>query len=67
MTFDDLARVRPSTALWEMSESKRQLEQVLGHPVVNFADPYGSFNGYLAGWARATDTSRDEFLLESFT
>ena len=36
-----------------MSESKRQLQQVLGHPVSEFAYPYGSFNGYLAGQARA--------------
>jgi peptidoglycan/xylan/chitin deacetylase (PgdA/CDA1 family) len=48
-----LAGIRPSAALWEMSESKRQLEQVLGHPVIEFAYPYGSFNGYLAERARA--------------
>ena len=42
-----------SWALWEMSESKRQLQEVLGHPVLEFAYPYGSFNGYLAGRARA--------------
>jgi peptidoglycan/xylan/chitin deacetylase (PgdA/CDA1 family) len=48
-----LAAMRPSAALWEMSESKRQLQQVLGHPVSEFAYPYGSFTGYLAGQARA--------------
>lgn len=48
----DLTRMRSTTALWEMSESKRQLEQVLGHRVVEFAYPYGRFNGYLAGQAR---------------
>jgi peptidoglycan/xylan/chitin deacetylase (PgdA/CDA1 family) len=40
-------------ALWEMSESKRQLQEVLGHPVTEFAYPYGSFTSYLAGRARA--------------
>jgi peptidoglycan/xylan/chitin deacetylase (PgdA/CDA1 family) len=48
-----LARYPTSSALWEMSESKRQLQQVLGHPVTEFAYPYGSFNWYLAGRARA--------------
>jgi peptidoglycan/xylan/chitin deacetylase (PgdA/CDA1 family) len=48
-----LARTRASSALWEMSESKRQLQEMLGHPVIEFAYPYGSFNGYLAGQARA--------------
>lgn len=42
-----------SWAEWEMSESKHQLQEVLGHPVLEFAYPYGSFNGYLAGRARA--------------
>ena len=48
-----LARSRTSVALWEMSESKRQLQEMLGHPVIEFAYPYGSFNAYLAGRARA--------------
>lgn len=48
-----LARSRTSVALWEMSESKRQLQEMLGHPVIEFAYPYGSFNSYLAGRARA--------------
>jgi peptidoglycan/xylan/chitin deacetylase (PgdA/CDA1 family) len=48
-----LTRLRTSSAVWEMSESKRQLEEMLGHPVIEFAYPYGSFNGYLAGRARA--------------
>jgi peptidoglycan/xylan/chitin deacetylase (PgdA/CDA1 family) len=48
-----LTRMPSSSALWEMSESKRQLENVLGHPVIEFAYPYGNFNGYLAGRAQA--------------
>jgi len=52
MNHVDLARTRTSVALWEMSESKRQLEQVLGHRVNEFAYPYGHFTGYLASQAR---------------
>jgi peptidoglycan/xylan/chitin deacetylase (PgdA/CDA1 family) len=48
-----LTRLPSSSALWEMSESKRQLQAVLGHPVTEFAYPYGSFNSYLAGRAQA--------------
>jgi peptidoglycan/xylan/chitin deacetylase (PgdA/CDA1 family) len=48
-----LARVPRSQARAEMSQSKQALEQMLGHPVIEFAYPYGSFNGYLAGQARA--------------
>jgi peptidoglycan/xylan/chitin deacetylase (PgdA/CDA1 family) len=40
-------------ALWEMSQSKRVLESVLGHRVSQFAYPYGSFNVYLAAQARS--------------
>lgn len=48
-----LASYPASSAVWQMSESKRLLQQVLGHPVIEFAYPYGSFNWYLAGRARA--------------
>ena len=48
-----LTQYPTARALWEMSESKRQLQEVLGHPVTEFAYPYGSFNSYLAGRARA--------------
>jgi peptidoglycan/xylan/chitin deacetylase (PgdA/CDA1 family) len=48
-----LARVPTWRALAEMSQSKTTLEQMVGHPVIEFAYPYGSFNGYLAGRARA--------------
>lgn len=33
-------------ATWEMKQSKLTLEELLGHPVVDFAYPYGSFNPY---------------------
>jgi peptidoglycan/xylan/chitin deacetylase (PgdA/CDA1 family) len=53
MNHVPLASIRTSSALWEMSESKRVLQVVLGHPVIEFAYPYGSFNWYLAARARA--------------
>jgi peptidoglycan/xylan/chitin deacetylase (PgdA/CDA1 family) len=48
-----LAQVPRSRARAEMLQSKQALEQMVGHPVLEFAYPYGSFNGYLAGQARA--------------
>src|SRR3977135_4087266 len=48
-----LAQIPRSRARAEMAQSKLALEQMLGHSVVEFAYPYGSFNGYLAGQARA--------------
>jgi peptidoglycan/xylan/chitin deacetylase (PgdA/CDA1 family) len=48
-----LASIRTASALWEMAESKRVLEGMVGHPVIEFAYPYGSFNYYLASRARA--------------
>lgn len=41
-----LAAQTPLHATWEMKQSKLALEQLLGHPVVDFAYPYGSFNPY---------------------
>ncbi len=48
-----LARVPRWRARAEMLQSKQALEQMVGHRVLEFAYPYGSFNGYLAGQARA--------------
>jgi len=48
-----LTRVPTWRAVAEMSESKKALEDMLGHPVTEFAYPYGNFNRYLAGRARA--------------
>src|ERR1700730_393736 len=41
-----LAAQAPARATWEMKQSKLTLEELLGHPVVDFAYPYGSFNPY---------------------
>jgi len=41
-----LAAQTATRATWEMKQSKLALEQLLGHQVVDFAYPYGSFNPY---------------------
>ena len=41
-----LAAQAPARATWEMKQSKLALENLLGHPVLDFAYPYGSFNQY---------------------
>jgi peptidoglycan/xylan/chitin deacetylase (PgdA/CDA1 family) len=41
-----LAAQVAARATWEMKQSKLTLEYLLGHPVVDFAYPYGSFNQY---------------------
>ncbi|HEY9288391.1 MAG TPA: polysaccharide deacetylase family protein, partial [Candidatus Dormibacteraeota bacterium] len=41
-----LAAQSPSRASWEIRTSKATLEGLLGHKVLDFAYPYGSFNVY---------------------
>ena len=41
-----LAPQAPARATWEMKQSKLTLEELLGHSVLDFAYPYGSFNQY---------------------
>jgi peptidoglycan/xylan/chitin deacetylase (PgdA/CDA1 family) len=48
-----LAAQPPARATWEMKQSKLTLEALLGHPVADFAYPYGSFNQYDMAQARS--------------
>lgn len=41
-----LAGLAPARAAWEMRQSKVALESLLGHTVIDFAYPYGSYNAY---------------------
>ncbi len=44
VTHPDLACLSPEEQRWEIEESRRQLEAILGRPVRSFAYPYGSGN-----------------------
>src|SRR3989454_1380538 len=46
-----LAAISPARATWEMRQSQLTLEKLLGHPVLDFAYPYGSFDAYLMALA----------------
>jgi peptidoglycan/xylan/chitin deacetylase (PgdA/CDA1 family) len=48
-----LAAQTATRALWEMKQSKLALEQLLGHAVLDFAYPYGSFNSYAMSQAKS--------------
>ena len=48
-----LTALSPARARWEMQQSKQTLEALLGHPVLDFAYPYGSFDGYTIAVARS--------------
>ncbi len=47
-----LSGVSPARAAWEIQQSKATLEAMLGHPVLDFAYPYGSFNAGVAAQVR---------------
>lgn len=47
-----LAAAPPAWAAWEIRQSKATLEALLGHPVLDFAYPYGSYNAYDQGLVR---------------
>ena len=48
-----LAAQVPSRASWEIKQSKLTLEGLLGHTVLDFAYPYGSFNLYDVAQAKS--------------
>jgi peptidoglycan/xylan/chitin deacetylase (PgdA/CDA1 family) len=48
-----LAALPPARATWEMKQSKLTLEELLGHPVVDFAYPYGSFSQRVMAQAKS--------------
>jgi peptidoglycan/xylan/chitin deacetylase (PgdA/CDA1 family) len=48
-----LADVSPATLVAEVTQSKSALEQLLGHPVIDFSYPYGSFNAAVEAQVRA--------------
>ncbi len=43
MSHANLARMSYGAAIYELSQSKRWLEQLVGHPVLDFAYPSGQF------------------------
>ncbi len=47
-----LARMNPVTRAPEIVDSKKELETLLGHPVLDFAYPYGSWNKAVADEVR---------------
>ena len=47
-----LASLPPARAFWQMQHSKLTLESGLGHTVLDFAYPYGSFNTYAQSAAK---------------
>lgn len=57
VTHDDLARAPLPWIMYEIVESKRWLEQLLGHPVVDFAYPSGKFNSTVIGALRVAGYS----------
>ncbi len=48
-----LAKVSPASANAEIVQSKAALEQLLGHPVVDFCYPFGSFNAQVVAMVQA--------------
>ncbi len=47
-----LAGLAQARTLWEMRQSKLTLETMLGHPILDFAYPYGSFDASVVSQAQ---------------
>jgi peptidoglycan/xylan/chitin deacetylase (PgdA/CDA1 family) len=58
-------RASYGTAMWQLTESKRFLEQLLGHPVLDFAYPSGQFNAQSV--AAAKQAGYDTAVTELFS
>ncbi len=43
-THPDLSKLPPDQVRWELSESKKNLEQILGKPIEDLALPHGAYN-----------------------
>ena len=76
MTHPDVRRLAPEALSWELSESKRRLEDLIGGPVSTFCYPFGYFDraardaveatGYRLGRTTMgfrTDLGEDPFLV----
>jgi peptidoglycan/xylan/chitin deacetylase (PgdA/CDA1 family) len=50
----DLAHISPPLVLWEVVSSKAWLQELLGHPVVDFAYPSGKFNAQVIAALQAS-------------
>lgn len=70
MTHPDLAKLPTSMAAWEISENKRDLEAIAGHPIRGMSYPFGTYNAAVKETAKLcgiaysrTVTSTDSFSL----
>ncbi len=54
MNHANLARTSPYLVTYQLSSSKAWLEQLLGHPVVDFAYPSGKFSAHVISALQAT-------------
>lgn len=57
-THPDLSQLPPDRIRWELTESKRNLEYLLSHPVDDLALPHGAFNDTVLQIAREVGYKR---------
>jgi peptidoglycan/xylan/chitin deacetylase (PgdA/CDA1 family) len=53
VSHTDLTKVNPSQLTYQLTESKRVLEQIVGHPVLDFCYPSGMINPAVAAAVQA--------------